>query len=93
MDDGPIGLLYLAPLWKEVGKMSPKDLPGVPCQIYCRVDDIDADFRRAREAGATVINDPADQGHGERTYRARDMEGRRWIFGDPLAENGHASRS
>jgi len=94
MQDGRIGhaemalgesVLYLASLWKEVGNIRPKDLPGVHCQLYCRVDDVDTHFRRARDAGATVINEPADQGHGERTYRAVDPEGHRWIFGSPVA--------
>jgi PhnB protein len=102
MDDGRIGhaevalgdsVLYLASLWKEVGNMSPKDLPGIHCQLYCRVDDVDAHFRRARDHGATVINEPSDQGHGERTYRAMDLEGHRWIFGSPIEDGGHANQS
>lgn len=57
MKDGRIGhaemaledsVLYLASLWKEVGNMSPKDLPGIHCQLYVQVDDVDAHFRRAR---------------------------------------------
>src|SRR6202042_3560732 len=95
MDDGRIGhaevalgesVLYLASLWKEVGNMSPKDLPGIHCQICCQVDDVDAHFQRAREAGATVINEPSEA-HGERSYRAMDPEGHRWIFGSPLVKN------
>ena len=102
MQDGRIGhaevtlgdsVLFLASLWKEVGNMSPKDLPGIHCQIYCCVDDVDAHFRRARDAGATVINEPEDQGHGERTYRAMDFEGHRWIFGSPLAGSANGNQS
>jgi PhnB protein len=102
MKDGRIGhaemacgesVLFLASLWKLVGNMSPKDLPGIHCQIYCRVDDVDAHFRRARDAGATVIDEPADQGHGERTYRAMDPEGHRWIFASPIADKGNGNQS
>jgi len=102
MNDGRIGhaevalggsVLFLASLWKEVGNMSPKDLPGVHCQIYVQVDDVDAHFQRARDAGATVINEPADQEYGERTYRAMDLEGHRWIFGAPIAGNGDSHES
>src|SRR5688572_391775 len=74
-------VLFLASVWREVGNASPKDLSGVHCQLYCSVDDVDAHYLRAREAGATVINEPADSGHGDRTYRAIDPEGHRWIFG------------
>jgi uncharacterized glyoxalase superfamily protein PhnB len=49
------------------------------------VDDVDAHFRRAFEAGATVIDEPADQEYGERTYRATDPEGHRWIFASPIS--------
>jgi uncharacterized glyoxalase superfamily protein PhnB len=101
MADGRIGhaevtlggsVLFLASLWKAVGHMSPKDLPGVHCQIYCHVDDVDAHFQRARAAGATVINEPSE-GHGERSYRAMDLEGHRWIFGSPLTASGDAHQS
>ena len=102
MKDGRIGhaevalgdsVLFLASLWREVGNMSPKDLPGIHCQLYCQVDDVDQHFRRARDRGATVINEPADQDYGERTYRALDLEGHRWIFGSPIAGSGNASQS
>jgi uncharacterized glyoxalase superfamily protein PhnB len=102
MDDGRIGhaeiayrdnTLFLASVWKEVGAASPRDLAGVHCQIYCIVDDVDAHFRRARDAGATVINEPADQPYGERTYRAMDLEGHRWIFGAPIAKDGNGNQS
>ena len=101
MNDGRIGhaemalgegAIFLASLWKEVGAMSPKDLPGNHCQIYCHVPDADAHFERARRAGATVINEPSDQ-HGERMYRAMDLEGHRWIFASSLRGEGHASHS
>jgi PhnB protein len=102
MEDGRIGhaevtlggsVLFLASLWKEAGHVSPKDLPGIHCQIYCRVDDVDAHFRRARDAGATVINEPEDQEYGERSYRAMDFEGHRWIFGSPLAGGADGNQS
>jgi uncharacterized glyoxalase superfamily protein PhnB len=102
MSDGRIGhaevvyggnVLFLASLWKEVGNMSPKDLPGIHCQIYCRVDDVDAHFRRARDAGAVVINEPVDQEYGERNYRAMDLEGHRWIFASPIAGAGDGNCS
>jgi uncharacterized glyoxalase superfamily protein PhnB len=102
MEDGRIGhaemvwgegSIYLASLWKEVGNMSPKDLPGVHCQMYCRVDDVDAHFLRARDAGAVVINEPSDQEHGERSYRAMDLEGHRWIFSAPIKRSGDDRKS
>jgi uncharacterized glyoxalase superfamily protein PhnB len=95
MDDGRIGhaelalgdrKLCLASLWPEMGHMSPRDLPGVHCQIYCIVDDVDAHHARARAAGATIATEPADTPYGERSYRAMDPEGHRWIFASPIGK-------
>ena len=35
---------------------------------------------RAREAGAEILQEPAEQFYGDRTYRARDPEGHVWTF-------------
>jgi uncharacterized glyoxalase superfamily protein PhnB len=65
--------------------VSPLRLPALHAQIHVRVDDVDAHFARARAGGATIASEPADQEYGERSYRAIDPEGQRWIFGTPLA--------
>lgn len=77
--------LMLASAWRDAGMVPPFELPGVPSQLRVQVDDVDAHFRRAVEAGATVIDQPADQEYGERTYRATDPEGHRWIFASPIS--------
>jgi uncharacterized glyoxalase superfamily protein PhnB len=76
------GVLMLASVYGELGHASPRDLPAVHSQVFCRVDDVDAHFARARAAGAIIASEPADQ-HGERMYRALDHEGHRWIFSGP----------
>ena len=78
-------VLMLASAWEEAGQLSPLDLEGVHTILFCWVDDVDAHFRRARAAGATVIAEPADQ-HGTRAYRALDPEGHRFIFATPAGE-------
>jgi uncharacterized glyoxalase superfamily protein PhnB len=55
------------------------EVPWVIDGVLVRVDDLDAHFRQAREAGATILTEPEDTGHG-RTYRAEDLEGHRWMF-------------
>lgn len=93
MPDGRIGhaeLVYrgdvvmLASEYPELGLSSPRRLPTLHCQIHVAVEDVDAHHRRAREAGAVVASEPADQDHGARSYRAVDPEGTRWIFSMPL---------
>jgi uncharacterized glyoxalase superfamily protein PhnB len=67
---------------------SPASLGGVGTQ-FIRVHltaDIDAHCEAARNAGAHITQEPADQFYGSRTYRALDPEGHVWNFDQPVAE-------
>jgi len=57
-----------------------------PCVI---VSDADAHYARAVAAGATIIQDIADQDYGGRGYACRDPEGHQWWFGsyDPWKQH------
>jgi uncharacterized glyoxalase superfamily protein PhnB len=46
--------------------------------------DIDGHCAQARAAGAMILQEPTDQFYGDRTYRARDVEGHVWVFGAPV---------
>ena len=60
---------------------SPKRLGQETVGIYVYVDDdVDARFERAREAGATITEEPTDQEYGERRFTAEDPEGHVWYF-------------
>ena len=48
---------------------------------YVAVPEVDELFARAREAGAEVVMEPADQDHGSRDMSVRDLEGNLWSFG------------
>ena len=94
LPDGSVGhaelglgdeVVMVASEWQVGGVVSPLRLPALHAQIFVRVDDVDAHFAHARAAGATIATEPADQEYGERTYRAIDPEGQRWIFGAPIA--------
>ena len=56
--------------------------------IYVRVDDLDAHYQRAKDAGADIITPLRNTEYGSREYSARDPEGNIWSFGtyDPFAE-------
>jgi uncharacterized glyoxalase superfamily protein PhnB len=41
---------------------------------------------RARAAGAKIVQEPADQFYGDRTYRCLDPEGHLWTFSQRLQE-------
>jgi PhnB protein len=55
------------------------EVPWVINGIMIRVDDVDAHFERAKQAGARILSEPEDQPYG-RTYRVEDLEGQRWMF-------------
>lgn len=62
--------------------ISPMAIDGRNTQtMHMLIDtDIDAHCARARASGAVIIEEPADQFYGDRTYRARDLEGHAWTF-------------
>ena len=63
------------------GYKSPKNLAAKATHsIYVYVDDVDAHFTRAKEAGATIVREPQDQFYGDRSYGAADPEGHEWYF-------------
>jgi uncharacterized glyoxalase superfamily protein PhnB len=57
------------------------DNPWVIDGHFVEVDDLNAHHERAKAAGAVILREPADPGHGYRTYTAEDPEGHRWMFG------------
>ena len=78
------GVIMMSPTADQVAWRSPQSLDGSVTQsLYVYVDDVDAHHERAREAGATIVAAPDDH-YGERTYRALDTEGHRWMFSAPL---------
>jgi len=60
-------------------------LPALHAGVYVFVDEVDAHCARAREAGAKVLLEPADQPWGDRMYCATDPEGQFWMFAKRLA--------
>ena len=79
-------VVFLASAYPEIGLVSPRELPAQHAQIMCFVDDVDAHYARAHDAGATIVGEPED-GYGQRSYRALDAEGHRWIFASEIASN------
>ena len=58
--------------------------PWVIDGVLVQVDDIDAHFERANNAGATMLSSIEDGPVG-RLYRVADVEGHRWMFLQPPA--------
>ena len=66
---------YPGPKYKN-----PKRLGQATQNLYVNVDDVDKHFARAKKAGATIIEQPADTFYGDRRYGAEDPEGHCWYF-------------
>jgi len=52
--------------------------PPMPGSIYLYVKDADAAYRRALDAGAVSVMEPADQFHGDRYGGVKDPSGNCW---------------
>lgn len=72
--------IMLADEHPETGIVAPAAAGGCPVGILLYVDDADAVFRRAVEAGAQVERPLADQFYGDRMGGVRDPFGFRWYI-------------
>ncbi|AOJ83442.1 glyoxalase [Burkholderia savannae] len=73
--------------WSDFA-VSPSSVDGrnTQCVHVWLESGIDAHCERARAAGAVILQAPADQFYGDRTYRARDPERHVWTFGQTVRD-------
>ena len=79
------GHIMIGGEWTDAVR-SPKSAGGKGTQIVHMhmSEDIDAHCARAKAAGATIGQEPETQFYGDRTYRAFDLEGHMWSFGQTV---------
>lgn len=75
---------WLADESPEHANFSPESLGGSTVRMILVVDDPDAAFARAVQAGAIVISPVDDQPYGWRVGRIADPFGHHWEIGKPL---------
>jgi len=73
-------LVTLGAAIKEYGLVAPEKDGPVQVAITLSVDDVDAAYRKAIEAGATGMSEPADQFHGDRTASLRCPFWHKWML-------------
>ncbi|KUI11587.1 hypothetical protein AU193_19535 [Mycobacterium sp. GA-1285] len=66
--------------------VTPEALGGSPVTIHLTVDDVDAKFQRAVDAGATVVMPLDDMFWGDRYGELRDPFGHLWSLGQPVRD-------
>ena len=54
------------------------DMQPMPGSLYLYVQDTDAVYQRALQAGATSLMEPADQFYGDRSAGVKDAVGNQW---------------
>ena len=62
------------------GSAAPDPEQDVAQSILLYTEDVDAVYTRAVQEGATAVNEPADQFHGDRAGSLRDPFGHRWML-------------
>jgi len=55
--------------------------PAMPVMLYLYVEDVDATYQKAIDAGATSIMPVKDQFYGDRSGGVKDMCGNQWFIG------------
>ena len=68
-----------------MGGASPQ-WPTATCAVYVYVEDTDAAYKRAIEAGATSLQEPKDQFYGDRSAGVKDEFGNQWFIGTHIEE-------
>ena len=63
---------------------SPKALGKSTGFLYVFVDDVDAHFARAKNAGARIVAG-LEESYGQRRYRALDLEDHEWCFSTQMS--------
>jgi uncharacterized glyoxalase superfamily protein PhnB len=81
--DGGVVMLGTA---QRQGFRNPKALEVNTSSVYTYVDDVDAHFAQAKDAGAEILREPETQPYGDRHYGARDPEGHEWWFGQHVRD-------
>ena len=86
--DGKIGhaelqigdsIVMLADVFPEMGGQSPQILGGTPVTVMIYVEDVDAVFKRAIDAGAVEERAVENQFYGDRAGQFVDPFGHKWF--------------
>jgi len=69
---------------EAMGEWKPK-----PCSLYLYVEDVDAVYQRAIDAGGTKVREPSNQFYGDRTGGVIDPCGNYWGIATHVEDVSH----
>lgn len=78
--------VMLSDEWPDMNLRGPKARGGPTASLMVYVDDVDAKFKQAVKAGATVERDLENQFWGDRTGTVVDPYGHRWMLATHVEE-------
>jgi PhnB protein len=78
--------LMLSDEYPDYGARSPETLGGSPVMLHLYVEDVDAVFAQAVEAGAKVESPVENQFYGDRGGKLTDPFGHRWWLATRLED-------
>ena len=79
-------VVMLAEEYPELGFTAPRAGESSIFSLHLHVDDADAMFKAALDAGATAERPPTDQFYGERSANVIDPFGYRWMLGHSIED-------
>ena len=71
--------LMLSDEYPDFGALGPESVGGTPVKLHLYVDDVDATFRKALDAGAAELRPVKDQFFGDRSGMLEDPFGHQWF--------------
>jgi uncharacterized glyoxalase superfamily protein PhnB len=84
MEVGGGGLIMLAK--PSADYRSPRSLGAATSLVHVYVDDAQVRFERAKDAGATVRDEPTEKPYGTIQFCVADPEGHLWLFSQQVRE-------
>jgi uncharacterized glyoxalase superfamily protein PhnB len=75
-----LGQAYIMLRNARQGCMTPAHLGYGTQNLTVFVEDVDAHYARAKEAGAGIVEELHETEYGERQYGANDLGGHLWLF-------------
>jgi PhnB protein len=82
-------VIMLADEYPDMGYRSPRAIGGTPVSIMLYLDNVDASFARAVQAGAKVLRPVADQFYGDRVGTLEDPFGHVWTLATHVEDLSH----
>jgi len=80
------GMVMLSDEFPDMGGKSPKTVGGNPVTVMTYVDDVDAVFERALNAGATERRPLENQFYGDRSGQFEDPYGHLWYVASHIED-------